>query len=243
VQCEILLAATFIICWTLNLHWFLLLVSSKKFTSRDHWITGLSQINGCYSSQCLSCPKKAVHKWAIWRLQSANVCEAAPNTQLKQLLAGEKYICPLAKIVKSLHHYVRSQWKRFWVYIYAHCSSMRSQMLYTRGSFEICQERMFVKQRRKHRWSSYLLVALTELRKNIIMHIVPRKTRKVKVRMKFCLHKKTRQNFTCTWPEHSAIVSSWTLKCNASAVVVVAENMWISQNMLWLPCSNRMSRF
>jgi len=36
---------------------------------------------------------------------------------------------------------------------------------------------------------------------------------------------KTRQNFTCTWPEHSAIVSSWTLKSNASAVVVVAEKM------------------
>jgi len=27
---------------------------------------------------------------------------------------------------------------------------MRSQMLYTDGSFEICQERMFVKQHRKH---------------------------------------------------------------------------------------------
>jgi len=26
---------------------------------------------------------------------------------------------------------------------------MRSQMLYTNGSFEICQERMFVKQHRK----------------------------------------------------------------------------------------------
>jgi len=42
---------------------------------------------------------------------------------------------------------------------------------------------------------------------------------------KLGLQKKTRQNFTCTWPEHSAIVSSWTLKCNASAVVVVAEKM------------------
>ena len=94
-------------------------------------------------------------------------------------LPGKKYIYPQGKIVKSLHHYVLSQWKRFWVCIYAHCSSMRSQMLHTRGSFEICQERMFVKQRRQHSWSSYLLVALTELGKNIIMHIVPRKTRKV----------------------------------------------------------------
>jgi len=30
-------------------------------------------------------------------------------------------------------------------------------MLYTNGSFEICQERMFVKQRRKHGWSIYLV--------------------------------------------------------------------------------------
>jgi len=37
---------------------------------------------------------------------------------------------------------------------------------------------------------------------------------------------KSLQNFTCTWPEHSTIVSSWMLKCNASAVVVaVAEKM------------------
>jgi len=93
---------------------------------------------------------------------------------------------------------------------------MRSQMLYTRGSFEICQERMFVKQRRKHRWSSYLLVALTELRKNVITYIVPRKNTQNyifawKIHKKLGLHKKTRQNFTCTWPEHSAIVSSWRL--------------------------------
>jgi len=118
-----------------------------------------------------------------------------PITRLKQLLAGEKYIYPKTKIVKSLHHYVLSQWKRFWVCIYAHCSSMRSQMLYTKGSFEICQERMFVKQRRKHSWSSYLLVALTELRKNIITHIVPWKNTQNfifawKIHTKFCLHKK-----------------------------------------------------
>jgi len=33
---------------------------------------------------------------------------------------------------------------------------MHSQMLYTNGSFEICQERMFVTQRRTHGWSSCL---------------------------------------------------------------------------------------
>jgi len=34
---------------------------------------------------------------------------------------------------------------------YPHHTDMRSEMLYTNGSFEICQERMFVKQRRKKR--------------------------------------------------------------------------------------------
>jgi len=37
--------------------------------------------------------------------------------------------------------------------------------------------------------------------------------------------KKTTQNFTCTWPEHSTNASSWMLKCNTSAIVVVAEKM------------------
>jgi len=34
------------------------------------------------------------------------------------------------------------------------------------------------------------------------------------------LHKKTTQNFICTWPEHLTIVSSWMPKSNATAVVV-----------------------
>jgi len=40
---------------------------------------------------------------------------------------------------------------------YPHHTGMRSEMLYTNGSFEICQERMFVKQHWKHGWSIYLL--------------------------------------------------------------------------------------
>jgi len=65
---------------------------------------------------------------------------------VRQILAGEKYMYPKAKIVKSLHHYVLSQWKRFWVCIYVHCSSMRSQMFYPNQRFEICQVQMFLKQ-------------------------------------------------------------------------------------------------
>ena len=66
-------------------------------------------------------------------------------------------------------------------------------MLYTNGSLEICQERMFVKQRWKHSYSSYLLVALTELRKNVITYIVPQKTRKI-----LFSHKKSTKNLVCT---------------------------------------------
>jgi len=40
---------------------------------------------------------------------------------------------------------------------YPHNTSMHSEMLCTNGPFEICQERMFVKQHRKHGWGSYLL--------------------------------------------------------------------------------------
>jgi len=40
---------------------------------------------------------------------------------------------------------------------YTHDTGMRSEMLYTNGSFDICQEGMFVKQRRKNGWSIYLL--------------------------------------------------------------------------------------
>jgi len=95
-----------------------------------------------------------------------------------------------------------------------------------------------------------IFVTLTELRKKkIITHIVPqKKTHKilfshVKATQYFLYTKKTTQNFTCTSPEYSTIASSWMLKFNSSAVVVVvAEKMWISQNMLWLPSSGHMSR-
>jgi len=40
---------------------------------------------------------------------------------------------------------------------YPHNTGMHSEMLYTNGSFKICQERMFVKQHRKNDWSTYLL--------------------------------------------------------------------------------------
>jgi len=48
---------------------------------------------------------------------------------------------------------------------------------------------------------------------------------------KFSLHKKTTQNFICTWPEHSTIVSSWMQKSNASAVVA-EKNVNITEHVV-----------
>jgi len=50
---------------------------------------------------------------------------------------------------------------------------MHSEMLYTNGSFEICQEQMFVKQHRKNGWSTYFLskkiFMLKQISSNIYM--------------------------------------------------------------------------
>jgi len=48
---------------------------------------------------------------------------------------------------------------------------MRSQMLYTNEPFEICEERMFVKQRRTHGWSSYLLSKKIFMRKQKLSNL------------------------------------------------------------------------
>jgi len=93
-----------------------------------------------------------------------------------------------------------------------------------------------------------IFVALTELQKKKLLHtFCHRRTRNIlflheKARQNFLCTKKQRKIFICTWSEYSTIASYWMLKCNASAVVVVAGKMWISQNMLWLPSSGRMWR-
>jgi len=88
VQCELLLAATFsVLFWTPNLHWNVLLGSSKKITSRDHWITAFSQINSVILRVSLPASQRfyangpfencQVQMFVKQRaLPSANVCEA-----------------------------------------------------------------------------------------------------------------------------------------------------------------------
>jgi len=149
VQCKLLLAGYFIVlCWTLNLHWYVLLGSSKKITSRDHWIAAFSQINGCYSSWCPSCITKALRLLAIWRLPSANVCEAAriakceclrsrancqvrmfvkqPNGQLQQLLANEN-----KTILQQLKLSTLYMMFQLTLIFYPYHTGMHSEMLYT----------------------------------------------------------------------------------------------------------------
>ena len=75
-----------------------------------------------------------------------------PNRRLQQLFAVENKT--ILQQPKPSTFYIMFQLTPIF---YPHHTGMRSQMLYTNGSFEICQERMLVKQRRTHGWSTYLL--------------------------------------------------------------------------------------
>ena len=170
VQCEPLLAATFIVlCWTLNLHWYVLLGSSKKITSRGHWITAFSQINAMpflpykgfaltgrlKTANCECCEAARIAKCEC--LRSRANCQVwmfvkQPNRRLQQLLAVENKT--ILQQLKPSTLYMMFQLTQIF---YPYHTGMRSEMLHTNGSFEICQERMFVKQHGKNGWSIYLL--------------------------------------------------------------------------------------
>ena len=175
VQCELLLAANFVVlCWTLNFHWYVFLGSSEKITSRDNWITAFSQINGSCASRCPSCLTKVLRKQAVWRLSSANVCEAVriakceclwsrancevrrflklPNRRLQQLLVVENKT--ILQQPKPSTFYIMFH---LTLIFYPHHTGMRSEMLYTNGTFEIFREWKFVKQRWPDGWSTNLL--------------------------------------------------------------------------------------
>jgi len=95
-------------------------------------------------------------------LPSANVCEAWLIAKCQCLWSSQtdgsssylplKKIFAAAKTISSLHDVPTHS-----NFLYPRHTAMRSEMLYTNGSFAICQERMFVKQCRKHGWSIYLL--------------------------------------------------------------------------------------
>jgi len=63
-----------------------------------------------------------------------------PNRQLQQLLAVEN-----KTILQQLKPSTLNMMFQLTLIFYPHHTGMRSEMLYTNESFEICQERMFVK--------------------------------------------------------------------------------------------------
>jgi len=68
-----------------------------------------------------------------------------PNRRLQQFLAVEN-----KTILQQLKPSTLYMMFQLTLIVYPHHTGMRSQMLYTNGSFEICQERMFMKQHRKN---------------------------------------------------------------------------------------------
>jgi len=114
-------------------------------------------------------------------LPSANVCEAARIAKCECLWSRAN--CLVRMFLKQLNRWLQQllavESKTFLqqlkpstlcmmfhltLIFYPHHTGMHSQMLYTNGSFEICQEWMFVKQHRKDGWNIYLLP------KKIFMH-------------------------------------------------------------------------
>ena len=85
-------------------------------------------------------------------LPSATMFLKQPNRRHQQLLAVENKKKLQQLKLSSFHTIFHLK-----LILYPHHTGMNSQMLYTNGSFEISQERMFVKQRRKDGWSMYLL--------------------------------------------------------------------------------------
>jgi len=75
-----------------------------------------------------------------------------PNRRLQQLLAVENKTILQQLKLSTLHMMFQLR-----LIFYPHHTGMHSEMLYTNKSFEICQERMFVKQHQKNGWSMYLL--------------------------------------------------------------------------------------
>jgi len=75
-----------------------------------------------------------------------------PKRWLQQLLAVENKT--ILQQPKPSTFYITFQ---LTLIFYPHNTGMCSEMLYTNGSFEMCQEQMFAKQRQTHGWSTYLL--------------------------------------------------------------------------------------
>ena len=149
VQCELLLAATFIVlCWTLNLHWCVLLASSEKITRCDHWITAFFHKSMGFILRDALPGSQRLCANGLFENCQVQMFVKQPNRRFQQLLAVEN-----KTILQQLKPSTLYMMFQLTLIFYPHHIGMPSEMLCTNGSFEICQERMFAKQRRKNGWS------------------------------------------------------------------------------------------
>ena len=149
--------------------------AAKKNTSGNHWTTAFSQINRCYSSRCIPASQRLCANGPFedclvrmfvkqHALPSVNVCEAGLIAKCECFWSSRTDGSSSYLLLKIKQFCSSQNRPTFYIMLnltlifYPHHTGMRSQMLYTNGSFEICQERMFLKQRRTHGWSSYLLL-------------------------------------------------------------------------------------
>jgi len=77
-------------------------------------------------------------------LPSANVCKATEQA------APAVTCCRNKRISQPLKLSTLFMMFQLTLIFYPHQTGMRSEMLYINGSFEVCQERMFMKQRRQN---------------------------------------------------------------------------------------------
>jgi len=138
VQCELLLAATFIVlCWTLNLHLCVLLASNEKITCRDHWITA---VNANERVLFFAMPLLAHKDFALTGGLKTAMCECLwsnthcqvrmflkqSNRRLQQLLAVEN-----KTILQQLKPSTLYMMFQLTLIFYPHHTGMRLQMLFT----------------------------------------------------------------------------------------------------------------
>ena len=158
VLCELLLAATFsVLCWTLTsiemycweaakrsqvaITELLLFRKSTSVILRDA-LPASQRL--CANGPFENCQVRMFKQRAcFWSSRTDGSCS--------YLLLKTKQFCSSQN---CLTFYIMFH---LTLIFYPHHTGMRSQMLHTNGSFKICQERMFVKQRRTHSWRTYLL--------------------------------------------------------------------------------------
>jgi len=138
-----------------------------------------------------------------------------PNRWLQQLLAVEN------KTILQLKPSTLCMMFQLTLIFYLHHTGMCSEMLYTNGSFQICQNWMFVKQRRKNGWSIYLLPKKIFMLKQKSSYLYMICSNSVK---------KFLSNYLCTlhWHAFPHALHKWViLNLPRANVCETASNTWL----------------